>query len=381
MSTDLNEELPELNDEALETEGLGETTSEQIEQVSGNSFRGYFESRGVPVPEGVDDNALYDYTLKALETYNKLGGASPEELFEYRARYQQEKPESATHTSGQQFRSAQEAQAASQKTEAVSDSPAYLDFPKGADAYCQFNKQTGLWVAKDPQFPNIKAIEALNSWQRQQEEIQRDFSSNPVKFFNERVFGEKDRKSLADQIRQQVIDEIRQEQSKQQHSSQLEGFWQKNGKELVLSNPDGSWKYDLFGNPVLTRKGQEFQKAYEQAQQFGIQDQYKATEFAWTQVASRYKRQAKAGNEQQGEVEQAAEVEAPEPTAEDIKKQHVAAAKAADANGKRTIQSQVQNKGASVAAAAASRVPQNAEVALKQQMQAKFKAAGVSLET
>ena len=60
------------------------------------SFADVFKARGIPVPDGVDDDTLFQHTLGALQFRNKVSDTELAELYQYRARYQTEQKPTET---------------------------------------------------------------------------------------------------------------------------------------------------------------------------------------------------------------------------------------------------------------------------------------------
>jgi len=352
MSDEIDPEVEvDLPEEEVEEESAPESNS-------GPSLRDVFAARGIPVPDGVDDDVLFQHTLGALQFRNTVDDREIAELREYRSRFLQEREEDKAPT----------------KQVDEPAKPAYLEFPSALEKYVTKDKQTGRFIPADLQFPNVKAVEAANAWLDQRNTWEQKFYSNPIDFLES--VGLKDRESkLKEEIRKEILAEIQGREQATSQESQINQFWQKHGTELIQTDGKGQWKYDLYGQPVLTRKGQAFDAAIREAESLGITNPLKANEFAYKQATLQFKRN-KPSAQEPVQAEEAQE----EPTAEQAQQDFINKAKADDAAGKATVRSRVVNRGATVAAAAKSRVVQNPEVALKQRMLAEAKARGLSLD-
>lgn len=318
------------------------------------SFADVFKARGIPVPDGVDDDTLFQHTLGALQFRNKVSDTELAELYQYRARYQTEQKPAETKVD-------------------EPAKPAFATFPEGIEQYVQFDERSKRYVPTDERFPNLKAVEAANAFLDQRKKWEQKFYSNPIEFLDE--VGFKDREArLREEIKKEILSEIQGQQVRQSTEAQMQQFWETHGKELIQVDAKGQYVFDMQGNPVLTRKGQAFDQAVQEAQAYGITDPLKLNQFAYKQVESAWKRQpkekpAKAGDE--SAVEQEEEI-----TPEQGKKAFIEKAKAEDAAGKQTVKSRVINRDATVATAARNREPQNAQQSFEKALREKFKAGG-----
>lgn len=353
--------------EPVETEqelDLTDIGGEQVEEESSGqslpSFIEAFKARGVPVPEGVTEDAVHQYLLDSLQLRNKVSDQELAELYQYRALATQGKDELAP---------------AQKPAETEPSKPAFLSFPEGVEQYVRLDERTKRYIPSDERFPNLKAVEAANAFLDQRKKWEQKLFSNPIEFLDEVGFKDREAKLRAE-IKQEILDEIRGQQTKQATETQLEAFWREHGKELIQVDAKGQYQYDLHGNPVLTRKGQAFDQAIRDAQEYGITDPLKLNQFAYKQVQNAWKRQPKEKGEQQPEAtEQTQEEE--ESTPEQGKKAFINKAKADDAAGKQTVRSRVVNRDATVASAARSREVQNPELSFRKSLEEKFKAAGL----
>ena len=355
-------ESEEFEQELPIEEPEGEIGDAQSAPQSAASFIEAFKASGVPVPEGVNEDAIRDYVLGSLQFRNKVSDQELAELYQYRARYAQESDE-PTPTQ-------------KQKVDEPSK-PAFLSFPDGIEQYVRLDERTKRYIPSDERFPNIKAVEAANAFLDQRKKWEQKLFSNPIEFLDE--VGLKDREArLRAELKQEILNEIQGKQSQQANESQLNAFWEEHGSELLQTDAKGNRQYDFQGNPVLTRKGQAFDQAVKEAEEYGIKDPLKLVNFAYKQVQNAWKRQKPA---EQGSAKQSPESaesvqDQEESTPEQGKKAFIAKAKAEDAAGKQTVRSRVVNRDATVASAARSRDSQNPNLSFKEMLKANFKAAG-----
>lgn len=254
-----------------------------------------------------------------------------------------------------------------------------LGKPVDAEQYVTFDEKAGYYIPKDPRYPNIKAVEEMNSWRTATEKNKQRLFENPLDFLMEA--GLKDQlEGIKKQAKEELAEELRRQAEQQRAKAEADQFWDEVGEELYEVDKNGHVKLDVVGQPLMTRKGLRFQQYHREAYENGITDSLKAARYAYKKADAWSKRQKPAEESAGNEQEDASEAElSPEDVAENQKQSFTTRARAADEGGKRRKGDRVINRDASVVSAARNEAPQNDSGDFMAMARANARSMGVDL--
>ena len=345
---DILDELDELEDGSEEE--LPEESTEEIDPVV-KGLRQY----GLNIPDGIDGKTLADNIAYLARRQSSLpSDMELAEMREIKSRYQQDR------------------EASRQETPAPEKS-SKLAKPEGADLYTVFDEKAGMYVPKDPRFPNIKAVEAMNEWHQAVESNRRRLLEDPEDYFKKTFNLDERLEQVKKTAKEEAIQEFRDQLRKQVLEQERNQFWEKHAPELYEVDGNGYVKIDpITGQQILSEKGFKFLEEKQSIEaDFPNADplviERKAFEKADRWEKTKKARAAKASK--QTEEESPSELEAaspeeptPEQVAEAQKRNYAKKARSADENGKRTKGDRVINRDASLVQAARTGDTQNSGV-------------------
>ena len=353
------DEDPTLEQE-LETDTDLDTGSDQeLDTHSGPSLRDAFVARGFQLPDEVDDDTLVNHITGGFQRLSKL--PSDEELAELRQ---------LADLGRRQLQS----QGQTEQPEAKAEEPARKKWaapalPEGWRNDVEIDFATGQIKAKNPNYPNVAAMEAARKFVAHRNTVEERLYTDPLALLEEAGLGDRFA-ALKKEMRDEILNEIQWRQQQEGNEQYLNNFFAERQAELYSVRKDGSPVINfLTGQPVLSEKGQLFQQAVAQGQRYGIFDQRSLAEFAWAQVEAAFpaKKRGKAQQEDSQEQE--------EDEGQSVLRGFVQRGKDAQ---QRQVSTRLQNRDSTVRKAVQNRQEQqNERLDAKQMMRSELKRRGI----
>lgn len=346
-----------------------EIEASEPEQTTADPVVDMFRKEGFDIPDGMSGSVL----LSNIREMARRAQSAPSEMDlarmrEASARYEQEREAPK-----------QEQPEPPKKTS--------LSKPEGAEQYVVFDDKVGMYVPKDARFPNIKAVEEMNSWHQQVESRRRRLLEDPENYLKSELNLEERLEQVKKSAREEALQEFRRLQEAERREAERNAFWDKHSPDLYVLDDNGYVRHDLMGKPTISQKGLkylEFQGAilqkYPNADPFTVEREAFDMADKWEKAEKR--RQARSQSKAVEQEESTDEVEqelAPEDVAESQKQVFARKARAAEENGKRRKGDRVINRDASVVAAAKNGEPQNDGAAFRELFKSNAKTRGVTL--
>ena len=348
---DDDEFLDELDDDGVEELPEESASSSTEEDLLVKGLRQY----GMNIPDGLDGKRL----AAEIQSMARRQSSLPDdkelaELREYRARYQQDR------------------EASQRETPAPEKSSKKLAKPEGAEDYVVFDEKEGRYVPRDLRFPNIQAVEAMNTWHKQVESNKRRMLEDPEDYFKSTLNLDERLEEVKKTAKEEALNELRRQIQQEARDRERLQFWDKHAPELYEVDDGGYVKQDpITGQPMLSAKGLKYLEAHDELKAkhpnsdpivLEQEAYHAASHWEKTQKA----RAARAAKKQQGESTEETEQEeasVEEPTAEEVAEEQKRAfakkARAADEKGKKAKGDRVINRDASVVTAARTGGDQN----------------------
>lgn len=342
---DDDEILEELDD--LDTgsdEPVAETSGQSEEDLLVKGFRQY----GINIPDGLDGKTLAaNIQAMARRQQSLPDDMELAELREIRSRYRQDRD------------------ASPQETPAPEKSKSKLVKPEGAEDYVTFDEKAGMYVPRDVRFPNIQAVEAMNTWHRQVEANKRRLLEDPEDYIRSTFNLDERLAEVQKKAKEEALAEFNARLEHQAKEQQRAQFWEKRAPELYEVDDKGYVKIDpITGQQMLSSKGLKFLEAHEELRTKHPNSDPTVLEMEAYEKASRWEKsqKARATKKQQASEDDPVEEESPvsaEDLAEAQKQNFARKARAADEQGKKSKGDRVVNRDASVVNSARTGEAQN----------------------
>lgn len=353
----------DLLDDYEDDDSTQETESSEPEIASADPVVGLFREKGFDIPDGISgDLLLQNIREMARRTQSMPSEMDLARMREAEARYQQDREPAKPEPQPEQKRT--------------------LSKPEGADQYVVFDEKAGYYVPKDARFPNLKAVEEMNSWHQQVESRRRRLLEDPEGYLKSEFNLDSRLEEVRKQARDEALQEFQRLREAEKREADRSAFWDKHAADLYVVDSEGYVVSDLMNRPTFSQKGLkylEFQGAI--LQKYPNADPYVVEKEAF-EMADKWEKNEKrrqARSQKPVEQEEATEVEqiAPEDVAESQKQSFARKARVAEENGKRKKGDRVINRDASVVAAARNDEPQNGGVDFRELYRLNAKHAGL----
>lgn len=353
----------DLLDDYEDDDSTQETESSEPEIASADPVVGLFREKGFDIPDGISgDLLLQNIREMARRTQSMPSEMDLARMREAEARYQQDREPAKPEPQPEQKRT--------------------LSKPEGADQYVVFDEKAGYYVPKDARFPNLKAVEEMNSWHQQVESRRRRLLEDPEGYLKSEFNLDSRLEEVRKQARDEALREFQRLREAEKREADRSAFWDKHAADLYVVDSEGYVVSDLMNRPTFSQKGLkylEFQGAI--LQKYPNADPYVVEKEAF-EMADKWEKNEKrrqARSQKPVEQEEATEVEqiAPEDVAESQKQSFAQKARVAEENGKRKKGDRVINRDASVVAAARNDEPQNGGVDFRELYRLNAKHAGL----